>query len=177
MLERAGPDSAPGGVRVIAVDGRSGSGKSTLAAALVARLETAGNDVALLSMEGLYRGWGGLDAGAALLARAVLAPLAAGDPGSYEAWDWETGRPGPPVVVPPADVLVIDGVGSGAGSGEAGPSTLVWVSAPTPLRKARALARDGATYAPHWDAWAKAELVHHRAARTRERADMVVELA
>ncbi len=177
MLDRAGPGHGHGAMRVIAVDGRSGSGKSTLAAALVERLRAAGTDVALLSMEGLYRGWDGLDAGAALLARAVLVPLAAGDPGSYEAWDWQTDGPGSLVVVAPADVLVIDGVGSGAASAEAAPSTLVWVSAPTPLRKARALARDGATYAPYWDAWAQTERDHHVAAGTRERADVVVELA
>lgn len=173
----AGRPPAAGRPHVVAVDGRSGAGKSTLAAAVVDRLSRGGTDVALLSMEDLYRGWDGLDAGAALLAREVLAPLADGQDGSYRAWDWSTGAPGQRVRVPRTDLLVVDGVGSGAAVGAAASATLVWLSAPAGVRKARALARDGATYAPHWDAWAASETAHHTRERTRERADLAVELS
>ncbi|MDQ1550836.1 MAG: hypothetical protein QOD50_258, partial [Actinomycetota bacterium] len=33
----------------------------------------------------------------------------------------------------------------------------VWVELDEPTRKARALARDGAAYEPHWDDWAAQE--------------------
>jgi hypothetical protein len=36
----------------------------------------------------------------------------------------------------------------------------VWMQAPTSSRRARALARDGDTYRPHWDRWAAQEEAH-----------------
>ncbi len=177
MLQHVDRRTRTGATHAVAVDGRSGAGKSTLAAAVVERLVAEGADVALLSMEGLYRGWDGLDAGVELFAREVLEPLAAGRQGSYRAWSWSTDRPGRRVLVPRTDLLVLDGVGSGAAVRGGVPATLVWLSAPAPVRQARALARDGATFAPHWDTWAAAERAHLGRERTQERADVRVELA
>ncbi len=105
----------------------------------------------------------------------VLAPLAAGRPGRYLRWDWGRGRDGEPVTVPVTGRLILEG--AGAGSRELAPylSALVWVEAPEPVRHERAMARDGETYRPYWDAWAAQERAHFLTHDPRSRADLVVD--
>ena len=45
------------------------------------------------------------------------------------------------------------------------------------VRRARALARDGAVYAPHWDRWAAQEDALLARERTSERADVELDTA
>jgi len=50
----------------------------------------------------------------------------------------------------------------------------VWVDAPSDVRYARAMARDGEHYRPHWQRWAAQEESLFTADHTRERADLLV---
>jgi cytidylate kinase len=52
----------------------------------------------------------------------------------------------------------------------------VWLEAPATVRKERALARDGDTYAPHWDRWAAQEDAVY-AGRPCESAHLVLRTA
>ena len=52
---------------------------------------------------------------------------------------------------------------------------LVWLEAPLPLRRERALARDREDFAPHWDAWAASEGTVLARDRTRDRADLLLD--
>jgi anthranilate synthase component 1/para-aminobenzoate synthetase len=52
---------------------------------------------------------------------------------------------------------------------------LVWLEAPSSVRKKRALDRDGETFAPHWDRWAAQEDAMLARERTPGRADLVIE--
>ena len=159
---------ACGTTRVVAVDGPSGSGKTSFAADLA---EAAG--AAVLHLEDLYPGWHGLAATPPLV-HGVLEAIAVGNVGTAARWDWVGDRPGPLVHVPPAPILILDGVGSGAAMLRPYVSLLIWVEAPVDLRKRRALARDGDVYAPFWDVWAAQEAVHFAAEETRRHADVVV---
>jgi energy-coupling factor transporter ATP-binding protein EcfA2 len=161
---------------VVAVDGPSGAGKTTLAKALAARLP----DAAVVHLDDLYPGWDGLDAAVPLLVEHVLAPLAGPAPIVVPAWDWTRDAPGParprPDLGPPRPaVVLVEGAGSGARACVPYLTALVWLEAPEALRKERALARDGADYAPHWDRWAGQERRHAVRERTRERADLVLD--
>jgi hypothetical protein len=161
---------------VVALDGPSGAGKTTLAKALAARLP----DAAVVHLDDLYPGWDGLDAAVPLLVEHVLAPLAGPAPIVVPAWDWTRDAPGParprPDLGPPRPaVVLVEGAGSGARACAPYLTALVWLEAPEPLRKERALARDGAAYAPHWDRWARQERRHAARERTRERADLVLD--
>jgi hypothetical protein len=49
------------------------------------------------------------------------------------------------------------------------------VDAPAGRRRDRALARDGATYAPHWERWARQEDEFYAADQVREHADLIVD--
>ena len=143
------PARAQRAVPVVTIDGYSGSGKSTLAAAL-ARLV---NGWQVLHLDDWYPGWDGLEAGADI-ARRIAADLRAGRASSYEAWDWEHGTTGATIRVPLAPTII-----EGCGAIEAEADLAVWIADPgEEERRTRALARDGQTYAPHWQRWADQDL-------------------
>ena len=143
------PARAQRAVPVVTIDGYSGSGKSTLAAAL-ARLV---NGWQVLHLDDWYPGWDGLAAGADI-ARRIAADLRAGRASSYEAWDWEHGTTGATIRVPLAPTII-----EGCGAIEAVADLAVWIADPgEEERRTRALARDGQTYAPHWQRWADQDL-------------------
>ncbi|HEX5812338.1 MAG TPA: hypothetical protein VFY38_09570 [Pseudonocardia sp.] len=161
-----------GPTRLVCVDGPSGSGKTELATRLAAVL----GGVPLLHMDDLYPGWDGLAAGVATLRADVVGPLLAGRPARYRRWDWARACYAECHDLGTPPLLVVEGVGAGAVEGAGGrvASLLVWVDAPAEVRYRRAMARDGATYAPSWARWAAQERAHFAADRTRDRADVVM---
>ncbi|KRF14044.1 hypothetical protein ASG90_14785 [Nocardioides sp. Soil797] len=151
-LARSAPAHLSGG-RLICIDGPAGSGKTTLAAGLA----EARPGTVVLHMDDMYAGWGGLDdALGPRLRDEVMAPLAAGEPGHYRRFDWHLDRFAELHLVPPCDLLVLEGVGSGARELAAYRSTLVWVEAPDDLRLARGLARDRARVEADGAVWDEA---------------------
>ena len=151
-------------VDVLLIDGRSGSGKTSLAEASVREFLSHGKHPQLLRVEDLYPGWGGLREGSLALA-SVLAT------GRYRRYDWESERfAAEASTIAPRTPLVIEGCGAitaanlAAASDWAGAGarmTALWLEYPESGRRERALARDGATYAPHWDRWAAQEAEHY----------------
>jgi len=156
--------------RLVCVDGPAGSGKTTLAAAVLG----CRPDARVVHMDDLYDGWEGLPRVADQLP-ALLTPLARGEVGRYQRYDWHAGRYAEEVPVEPAPLLVVEGVGSGARSVAGLVTVLVWVSAPRELRRVRGLARDGDAMAPAWDRWMRAEAAHLARERTEARADVLVD--
>lgn len=161
---------ACGTTAVIALDGPSGSGKTSLANGLA---EAIGADI--LRLDDVYPGWHGLEATPPLIRTGVLDRIAADEIGKVNRWDWEAARPGPVLRVPPAPLLILDGVGSGASMIRPYLSLLLWVEAPLEVRKRRALARDGGAYEPFWEIWAEQEKRHFTAEQTRLHADLILD--
>jgi uridine kinase len=158
-----------GAGRLVSVDGPAGSGKTTLAGEVAAL-----SGATVVHMDDLYDGWSGLPRIADQL-DGLLLPLAEGRPGSYRRYDWHAGAFAQTVSVPPAPLLVLEGVGSGAAAYERLRTALAWVEAADEVRMARGLARDGDAFAPHWQAWARDEAELFGREQTRERADLVVD--
>ncbi len=160
--------------RLVCVDGPAGSGKTTLGAAL----RRAGRDlgqVALLHMDNVYDGWAGLAAGMTTVADGVVAPLREGRPGRYRRYDWHLGAFAEERLVPPVDLLVVEGVGAGNAAYADAITCLLWVETPADVRTARGLARDGDGVREHWAAWQAQEAAMFAEHRVRERADVVVD--
>ena len=141
---------------LIAVDGFSGAGKTTLATELAAALRTH-HSVSLFHLEDVYPGWDGLADGIEYFRHNVAEPLAAGRAAVWQAWDWTESRYAGERRTEPAEIIIFEGVGSSCAAVRSLLHAAVWVSAPAELRREQALARDGDTYAPHWERWAAQE--------------------
>jgi uridine kinase len=160
--------------RLVCIDGRAGSGKSTLGEA-VRDLATETGSSALVHLDDLLDGWDGLPEVAETFHRDVLVPLGERRAGRYRRYDWHLDRFAEQHVVEPVDLLVVEGVGSGASAYASLVTTLVWVDAPAELRLTRGIARDGEALRPQWLRWTAAEDALFRRERTRDRADVIVD--
>ena len=160
---------------VVLIDGRSGAGKSSLAARLAQRWPVAGR-VQLIALDSLYPGWDGLDAGVERALDGILRPHGRGYLGTWRRWDWARGTDAESHAVDPSLGVIVEGSGlltpSTTGLGD----VRVWVESAEPARKARALARDGETYRPHWERWAAQEHIHVERDDPRALATRVVEV-
>jgi uridine kinase len=155
--------------RLICVDGPAGSGKTTLSRALAEQAPYA----TVLHTDDMLAGWHGLPR-LAHAVRALLEPLAAGLPGSWRRWDWESDTWAERHEVEPAELIVLEGVGSWSPYVAPWVSTLVWVEAEPDVRVRRGLERDGEVFAPYWEQWEIDEAALFARDRTREHADLVI---
>lgn len=156
---------------IVLIDGRSGAGKTTLANALGARVPYC----SVLHLEDIYPGWDGLDAAARSLVRDVLEPLRAGRAARFRRWDWEAGSPAEWSIVRPSGTVIIEGAGSLSRAAKRLASFSLWIELDAGTRKARALRRDGAAYAPYWERWAAQEAKFVAREEPRRLADRIVD--
>lgn len=151
---------------VLLIDGGAGSGKTTLAETLAAAWP-GDRAVQLVGLDELYPGWGGLAAGSASVPAVILGTR-------FRTWDWAAGRPGPWRTLDPSAPLIVEGCGALTPASRPLAGLALWLEVDEPTRRSRALARDGAMFADHWDDWAAQEAVHWRADHPRELADLVL---
>ncbi|MFJ9661194.1 uridine kinase [Streptomyces griseoflavus] len=166
-IRRLGPSCGP--VRLVGVDGHAGSGKSTFAGRLAGALDGAPvlrlDDVA--SHEELFD-WTGR------LLRQVIRPLGRGETAHCSAYDWRTRRFGPPRPLPPAPVILVEGVGAGRRALRPYLALLLWMDLPREESWARGRARDGEEQREFWEGWVRAEREHFAGDPTRPFADLLV---
>jgi len=129
----------------------------------------------LLHMDDMYEGWSGLGDVSARLDRDLVAPLSENRMGRYQRYDWHREAFAEWHPVEPVDLLILEGVGSGASAYDDTITTLVWLEAPRDLRVARGVARDGEAVLPKWLAWMKSEDDLFDREKTRLRAHVVVD--
>ncbi|WGW13128.1 hypothetical protein LWF01_04970 [Saxibacter everestensis] len=125
---------------IVGIDGRSGSGKSTLA-------ERLGEQWAapVVQLDRLCPGWHGLDRAVDLVSDWVLAPLRHGSaavPVRWREWDWAKDRYGGWIEVPDSRLIIVEGCGIGSARSRRYLDALLWVEAPEPVRRSRALERE-----------------------------------
>lgn len=159
------------GPAIVLIDGRSGSGKTTLAG----RTAAAWTGSVLLRLDEVYPGWDGLRRGSDHLIAGVLEPVRAGLRGRWTEWDWAADVAGKEHSVAVGSRLVVEGCGALTRRSRPLSDLAVWIELDAPTRKARALARDGDAYAPHWDRWAAQEDDFIAAEQPAELADLVID--
>lgn len=158
---------------VILIDGQSGSGKTTLAN-LIAERWPYPNDPQIVALDSIYPGWNGLAAGVQQAYDRILFPHARSEVSVWTSWDWAANEPGENFGVNPALALIVEG--SGILTPQTAPlaDICVWVESPEESRYERAMHRDGETYRPHWERWAKQERAHLRRDKPQELATLTI---
>ncbi|MCP9959743.1 uridine kinase family protein [Streptomyces sudanensis] len=151
---RALPPSC-GPVRLVAVDGHAGSGKSTFAA----RFADALGGAPVLHLDDLAThdepfGWTGR------LRTQVLDRFARGEAAEYRPYDWDARRFGPPRRLPPAPVVLVEGVGAGRRAVRPHLARLLWMDRAPEDSWLRGRLRDGPAQSAFWDGWTVAEIRH-----------------
>ncbi|MFI6209834.1 uridine kinase [Streptomyces sp. NPDC051041] len=166
-LRRLPPSCGP--VRLIGVDGHAGSGKTTFAGHLAEALGGAPvlhlDDIA--SHDALFD-WTGR------LLSQVIGPLRRGETAHYTPYDWRTRRFGPPVPLPPAPVVLVEGVGAGRRALRPHLALLLWMEVGCEEAWARGRSRDGEEQREFWAGWVPAERRHFRGDPSRPFADLLV---
>ncbi|MFH8801480.1 uridine kinase [Streptomyces sp. NPDC017936] len=167
LLRRLPPSCGP--VRLIGVDGHAGSGKSTFAGRLAEELGGPPvlhlDDIA--SHDELFD-WTGR------LLTEVIGPLRRGETAHYAPYDWSARRFGPPRALPPAPVIVVEGVGAGRRALRPRLAHLLWMEMPAEEAWTRGRSRDGTGQRDFWDGWVEAEQRHFAEDPSRPYADVLV---
>ena len=160
---------------VVLIDGPSGAGKSSLADLLVRRWPAADRP-RLVRMDDLYPGWDGLLAASGAVAADLLEPLAVTGRGRWRRWDWVDERPAEWHEVSAPGALIVEGCGTLAAANVHWAHLALWLDADDTLRKTRALDRDGAGFASHWDQWQSEFEEYLTRENPRARADLVLDV-
>ncbi|MBH1936917.1 hypothetical protein I5Q34_22045 [Streptomyces sp. AV19] len=159
-----------GPTRLIAIDGHAGSGKTTFAARLAQAL---GDDTPVLHLDDLAT-HDELFEWTDRLTRWVLDPLSRGETAHYRTYDWVTRRFDEEGELPPAPVVLLEGVGAGRRALRPHLACLLWMELPREDSWDRGQLRDGPEQADFWDGWMRAEHAHFAADPTRPYAELLV---
>ncbi|MBQ0984114.1 hypothetical protein KBZ10_06160 [Streptomyces sp. F63] len=166
---RALPPSC-GPVRLVAVDGHAGSGKSTFAGRLAAAL--GGAPVLRLddlATHGEPFGW------TERFAHEVLVPFRRGGTARHRVYDWHRRRFAAERELPPAPVVLVEGVGAGRRELRPFLALLIWMETPRDTAWERGRRRDGPELSAFWDGWTRSEQEHFGYDPTRPHADLLVQ--
>jgi uridine kinase len=164
---RASRAPAPMTTRIIAVDGPGGAGKSTLARLLAAELG------AVVVRTDDFASWDNpVDWWPDLIER-VLEPLSVGRLARFQPTSWG-GEERSPVVVAPAELVVLEGVTASREAFRPYLAYAIWIETPRALRLARGLERDGEGARADWERWMAAEDRYVEREQPAEHADLVL---
>lgn len=104
----------------------------------------------------------------------VIEPLNRGETARYSPYDWHGRRFGPPRALPPAPVVLVEGVGAGRRALRPHLAHLLWLELPAEQAWTRGRLRDGKDQRDFWDGWVRAERAHFAADPSRPFADLLV---
>ncbi|BCL32028.1 hypothetical protein GCM10017557_68870 [Streptomyces aurantiacus] len=144
-----------GSVRLVGVDGHAGSGKSTFADCLAGAL----GGVPVLRLDDIAT-HDELFAWTGRLLREVVEPLGRGETARYRPYDWRRRDFGPARALPPAPVILVEGVGAGRRALRPHLAQLLWMETPPEDAWARGRRRDGSAQSDFWERWVPAERRH-----------------
>ncbi len=153
---------------IVAIDGFGGAGKSTLAARVAERLD------AVVVQTDDFASWDNpLDWWPRLLEQ-VLVPLSHDEPARYQRYDWDARELAEWIEVAPGGIVIVEGVSSSRAAFRPFLSLAIWVDAPSDLRLARGLERDGVDMRDQWIEWMSAEQAWADDEDPRAAADLIV---
>jgi uridine kinase len=104
----------------------------------------------------------------------ALEPLARGEPARFRRTDWESTGVERWGEIPPAEVVILEGVGASRPELRRFLAYSIWVETPRELRLRRGLERDGEDARGRWEQWMAEEDGYIAEAGPAEAADAIV---
>lgn len=166
-LNRLPPSCGP--VRLVGVDGHAGSGKTTFTEGLAEALGGA----PMLHLDDI-RTHEELFAWTGRLLEDVVEPLSRGELAHFRPYDWVARRFGAVRTLPPAPVVLVEGVGAGRRALRPHLACLLWMELTHDDAWTRGRQRDGSAQNDFWADWVDAEHRHFADDPSRPFADLLV---
>lgn len=162
-----------GKTHLIAIDGRAGAGKTTLANELFLSLSLV-RTVSVIHTDEIYAGWE-LALGESLTETLfqLLNDLSNEKTHQLPIYDWRTKAFESHRLIPPCDLIIIEGVGSAQAVVRAYAMATIWLDIDSPHGLERVLERDGPSIEREMHQWQIDEDRLFLRDQTRESADFI----
>lgn len=159
---------------IITIDGPAGAGKTTLASHLSTSL---GNyfSTTVIHMDDLYNGWHDpfgepfLDA-----LRTITEAHLAGKVCEIQKYDWYKSEYGPSIIHSPAQLLILEGIGSSTSHIREFVSASIWIDIKPEDGLQRVLTRDGTSIENEMQQWLKTQEAFFTLEESAELADFAL---
>ena len=159
---------------VIAIDGPAGAGKTTLAANL-ARALASDLRVQIIHMDDLYDGWdNALGSQLSETLAHIVSSHKSGRAVKYSKYDWAKSAFKEAEEIPEADLLILEGVGSGQIAIRDELAALLWIDIDHSLGLERVISRDGDSIKAQMQMWLTEQEQHFAREGTQNAADFIL---
>jgi uridine kinase len=156
---------------ILTIDGTAGAGKTTLAEYMCEQYKDQ-MSVAVVHMDDLYDGWDdALGPKLTLKLEGIVSAHKSGEEFRTTAFDWKRNEPGSELVIPPVDLLILEGVGAGQSAIRDAVETKIWIDLEPIVGLRRVLARDGHNIEEQMLAFLELERIHFLKEGTRDAAE------
>jgi uridine kinase len=159
---------------VIAIDGPAGAGKTTLATNLALAL-AQDLKVQIIHMDDLYDGWQnalGLQLSETLAQ--IVSSHKSGKKVKFSRYDWVKSEFKEAQDIPEADLIILEGVGSGQMATRDELAALLWIDIDHSLGLERVISRDGDSIKAQMQKWLVQQGQHFAREGTQNAADFVL---
>jgi uridine kinase len=159
---------------VISIDGPAGAGKTTLAQNLALALSLE-MKVQVIHMDDLYDGWDnalGLQLSESL--RHIVRTHQSGKEVSFSRYDWAISSFKDAQAIPAADLIILEGVGSGQSLIRDELAALLWIDIDHAEGLQRVISRDGDSIESQMRKWLSQQEQHFAREGTQNAADFVL---
>jgi uridine kinase len=159
---------------VIAIDGPAGAGKTTLAGNLALAL-SQDISVHVIHMDDLYDGWdNALGPQLSETLHHIVETHKSGKEVSFSRYNWTESSFMEAHAIPAADLIILEGVGSGQGAIRDELAALIWIDIDHSLGLERVISRDGQSIKPQMQKWLAQQEQHFAREGTQNAADFIL---
>ena len=159
---------------IIAIDGPAGAGKTTLAHEIFLALSPK-MSVSVIHMDDLYDGWdNALGKDLTSILQYLVAQHRSNSAADIRRYNWTTSSFGESETIEPADLLILEGVGSADKSLQDELAALIWIDIDPEIGVMRVIARDGYQVEDEMKKWLGTQQQYFSQHSTREKADFIL---